>query len=189
MPAGLFLSLSVMLQSDRTPKPYPIRKPTHFRPRLMAHTSIQIATKAQSETVIRWLKEEHVNHLCGEGGFYCNRNIIRDAVKGSEMKVLKLGRKIIGFAVFSRRGIDIFEIRPEYRGQGHGRCFAEHLVMELFSGGSEELEVQCAPRESRHFWGKLGFVEKQKISEQPFKVILVRQKASPDTSTAPLALC
>lgn len=123
----------------------------------MAHTKIAPGTVAQAETVIRWLKDEHLNELEARSGFYFNRSIIRSAAKDSEMWVLTLGRVIIGFAVFNFYGIGIFEIRPKYRGQGHGRRFAEQLIQNLFAQGSTELHVQCVPEESQYFWRALGF--------------------------------
>lgn len=127
----------------------------------MSQTSVATATKAQAETVIRWLKDEHVNELDGRSGFYCNRSIIRRATRDSEMLVLLLSRAVIGFAVFNRYGIDILEIRPSHRGRGHGRLFAEHIIRDLFASGSTQLNVNCVPHESQHFWRSLGFVDQE----------------------------
>ena len=127
----------------------------------MSQTSVVTATRAQAETVIRWLKDEHLNELGGKRGFYCNRSIIRRATRDSEMLVLLLGRAIIGFAIFNNYGIDIFEIRPKYRRYGHGRSFAEHIIRDLFTSGSTELNVDCVPHESQHFWRSLGFVDQE----------------------------
>lgn len=123
----------------------------------MAQIKIAPGTVAQAETVIRWLKHEHLNELKARSGFYFNRSIIRRAARESEMWVLTRGRVTIGFAVLNHYGISIFEIRPTYRRQGHGRHFAEHLIQNLFAQGSKELHVQCVPEESQHFWRALGF--------------------------------
>lgn len=127
----------------------------------MSHAVISIATRAQAETVIRWLKEEHLQELGGTSGFYCNRSVIRQAARNSEMLALILGRAVIGFAVFNEYGIDIFEIQSKYRGRGHGRTFAEHIIKKLFASGSKKLNVHCAPAESQHFWRSLGFTDKE----------------------------
>ena len=127
----------------------------------MAQTSVVDATKAQAETVIRWLKDEHLNELEGLSGFYFNRSIIRSAAQYSEMKCLLLGRKIIGFAVFASMTINIFEIRPNARGQGFGRHFATNIINMLFDRGAPEINVECSPRSSEPFWRGLGFVEKE----------------------------
>ncbi len=138
----------------------------------MSRTTIATATRAQAETVIRWLKEEHLNELGGISGFYCNRPIIRQAARDSEMLVLILGRSVIGFAVCNEFGIGIFEIRPRYRRQGHGRTFARQIIQKLFANGSEKLNVHCVPAESQHFWRSLGFTDKEP-QYQPWNVRLV----------------
>lgn len=128
----------------------------------MSRTSVATATRAQAETIIAWLKDEHVNELGGRSGFYCNRSIIRRAARDSTMLVLLLGRAVIGFAVFNRYGIEIFEIRPTHRRQGYGHSFAEHIIRDLFASGSTELKVDCVPHESQPFWRSLGFVDQEK---------------------------
>lgn len=127
----------------------------------MDETKIVDATRAQAETVIRWLKDEHLNELGGKSGFYCNRSIVRRAARESEMKCLIAGRAVIGFAIFGRSTIDIFEIRPAYRGLGYGRHFAAHIIQMLFNNGAKDIDVECAPAESESFWRSLGFVEQE----------------------------
>ena len=118
---------------------------------------IRDATRAQAENAIRWLKAE----VSEEGGFYHNRGIIREAARDSEMKCLCLGRRVLGFAVCThsnpRAKIDIFEIRPRYRGQGLGRLFASRVFDILFTNAARSIQVECAPRSSQPFWIKLGF--------------------------------
>ncbi len=138
----------------------------------MSRTTIATATRAQAETVIRWLKEEYLNELGGMSGFYCNRDVIRRAARDSGMLVLILGRSVIGFAVFNEYGIDLLEIRSRYRRRGHGRAFAEHIIQSLFASGSKKLNVHCAPAESQHFWRSLGFTDKEP-EYQPWNVRLV----------------
>jgi GNAT superfamily N-acetyltransferase len=148
----------------------------------MAQTSVATATRAQAETVIRWLKDEYVDELGGESGFYCNRSIIRRAARDSEMLVLLLGSAIIGFAVFNRYGIDIFEIRSKHRGRGHGRFFAEHIIRDLVTSGSTELNVDCVPHESQHFWRSLGFVDQEEKYQSWSSVKLVLRGPWPNIS-------
>lgn len=148
----------------------------------MAPARVATATRAQAETVIRWLKDEHASELGGYGGFYCNRSIIRRAARDAEMVVLLQGRAILGFSVFHRSGIDIFEIRPKYRRQGHGRYFAEHLITNLFASGSTHLNVDCVPQESQQFWRALGFVDQEERYQSSGKVKLVLHAPWPDSS-------
>lgn len=144
----------------------------------MSQTSVRPATRAQAETVIRWLKDEHINELGGTRGFYCNRSVIREAARRSRMSVLLLGRTIIGFAVFNSYGIDIFEIRPTHRRLGYGRSFAEHIIRELFARGSRELNVDCVPHESQYFWRSLGFVDQEEKYQSWGSVKLVLRNPS-----------
>ncbi len=120
--------------------------------------------KSQLETVLRWLKKEHLGELEGCSGFYCNRDTIRQAFRASEMKCLMLGKKVIGFAIFNLRinprPIDIFEIRPGYRQKGYGKIFANHIINLLLSSGAKYIVVECSPRSSEPFWRSLGFVYK-----------------------------
>lgn len=139
----------------------------------MSQLSIGTATRAQAETVIRWLRDEHVSEFGGVSGFYNNRSIIRRAARDSEMIVLLRSRAIIGFAVSRPNNIDIFEIRPTYQRRGHGRFFAEKLIGNLFSSGSTKLSVDCVPHESQHFWRSLGFIDKEEKYQQWDKVLLV----------------
>lgn len=121
-------------------------------------------TSAQLNTVLRWLKREHDEDLGGASGFYCNRSIIRDSFRASEMKCLVIGRIVIGFATFRLRdsysALDILEIRPGYRQRGYGNQFAQYMINHLFSGGAPYILVECAPRSSERFWRRLGFAYK-----------------------------
>ncbi len=133
-----------------------------------AMTEVRVAdpTHAQLQTILRWLKREHVEDLESSGGFYCNRAIIRQSFKESEIKCLILGRTIIGFTTFrlssAYSAIDIFEIRPGYRQRGYGKNFAQHMINFLFTEGAPHITVECAPRSSEQFWRSLGFVESGK---------------------------
>lgn len=155
----------------------------------MPQASVAIATRAQAETVIRWLKVEHVNELGGGSGFYFNRSIIRRAARNSEMLVLLLGRAVIGFAVFSHYGIDIFEIRSAHRRRGHGRAFAEHIIRNLFASGSTKLNVDCVPHESQYFWRSLGFVDQEERYQSWGKVKLILREPFPNNFSKLNPLC
>ena len=154
----------------------------------MFQTSVATATRAQAETVVRWLKDEHLHELGGRSGFYYNRSIIRRVARDSEMLVLLLGRRVIGFAIFNHCGIDIFSIRSKYRRQGYGRSFAEHVIGNLFSSGSTELNVDCVPQESQHFWRSLGFVDQDEKYQSWGSVKLVLRGPWPNKSFKPRPL-
>lgn len=120
------------------------------------------ATKAHLDTVIRWLRKEEIEE---EAGFYCNRSIIRESFRKSEMKCLLVGRVVVGFAILSMHtsysAIDIFEIRSRYRRKGYGRKFAGYLINMLMTQGPRRIFIECAPRTSEQFWRGLGFVDRE----------------------------
>lgn len=122
------------------------------------------ASKGQLETVVRWLSREHLGELGGLSGFYCNRDIIRQAFRSSEMKCLVIGRRVVGFAIYRASAtygaIDILEIRPGFRRQGFGRELADGLVCMLFALDVPHIYVECAPVASEPFWRSLGFVDR-----------------------------
>lgn len=119
-------------------------------------------TRAQLATVMRWLKKEEFED---ESGFYCNRSIIRNSFRNSEMKCLLIGRVVAGFAIYSLNtsysAIDILEIRPGYRRKGYGRKFVGYLINMLFTQGASRIVIECAPHSSESFWRDLGFVEQK----------------------------
>jgi GNAT superfamily N-acetyltransferase len=122
-------------------------------------------TKFQLESIIKWLKKEHLEELDGESGFYCNRDIIRESFRETEIKCLVQGRITIGFSTFRLRqtysAIDIFEIRPGFRNKGLGRFLATNMINMLFTAGVPYITLKCVPRESEPFWKGLGFVDYQ----------------------------
>jgi len=128
----------------------------------MTEPLIVDATKAQLETVIRWLRKEALEE---KGGFYCNRSIIRSSFRKSEMKCIVIGRVVVGFAIISlniqNSAIDIFEIRSGYRNKGYGKKFASYLINLLFTQGSPLIKVECSPHASEWFWRELGFVDRE----------------------------
>lgn len=98
------------------------------------------------------------------------------------MLVLTFGRTVIGFAVFSRNCIDIFEIRSQYREQGYGRHFAEQLIQRLFAQGSTELNVDCVPHDAQYFWRALGFLDLDEKYRSSGRVLLILRKPMPNNS-------
>jgi hypothetical protein len=131
----------------------------------MGSTSITDPTKAQLETVIRWLKKEHLEELHGESGFYCNRSMIRESFRDSEIKCIVKARSVIGFSTFRLGGnysaIDILEIRSAHRRNGHGRLLATHMIQMLFQAGAPYIAIQCSPSSSEPFWRSLGFIDQE----------------------------
>lgn len=157
----------------------------------MLEICIALGGPAQAETVIRWLQREWVSEPDGSG-FYHNRSIIRQAARSGEMMCLRAGTTITGFAVFtlgpSRAKIDIFEVRPGYRGCGLGRRLAAHIVRMLVSKGASRIELECAPRSSESFWRALGFVDQEGRTsawENP-KLVLESRDAGVLDQTPPL---
>lgn len=130
----------------------------------MTEPLIVDATRAQLQTVIRWLRKEELEE---EAGFYCNRSIIRDSFRKSEMKCVIVDRVVVGFAIFSlntsHSKIDIFEIRSRYRRKGYGKKFASYLIDMLFTQGAKCIFIECSPRASEKFWRGLGFVDTEAI--------------------------
>lgn len=126
----------------------------------MTEPLIVDATKAQLETVIRWLRKEDREE---SSGFYCNRSIIRNSFSKNEMKCLVIGRVVVGFAIFSfntsSSAIDILEIRTGYRQKGYGTKFARYLINMLFTQGAPCIAIECSPHISAQFWRKFGFVD------------------------------
>lgn len=131
----------------------------------MTEPMVVDATRAQLETVVRWLKKEHLEELNGMSGFYCNRSIIRNSFRENRMKCLTIDRVLAGFATFhfstSYSAIDIFEIRPGYRRNGYGKKFAGHLINMLLAQGAPYIAIECSPASSERFWRGLGFRDRE----------------------------
>jgi len=107
-----------------------------------------------------WLIEEDSRY---NEGFYCNWNIIEKSFHRGEVISFKLNKKIIGFVAWSRGNIyvdiDIMEIHYDYRKNGLGRIFLKKIENIFREKGYLAIELFCEPRESEHFWKKMGFIK------------------------------
>ncbi len=96
-------------------------------------------------------------------GFYCNWNIIEKSFHAKELITFTLDNEIIGFVVWSQNeeviDIDIMEIHPDYRKRGLGKQFLEKIEDEFRDNGNIAFVLFCEPRESEHFWRKMGFIK------------------------------
>jgi GNAT superfamily N-acetyltransferase len=108
------------------------------------------------------------------------------------MHCLSKDGQTIGFGIFniktSGASIDIMEIHPQHRGNGHGTKLAAHLISHLFRSGSAYVSVKCAPRSSEPFWRKLGFVDKDAGAKQfpPVELWLLGERPSNSFKPKPL---
>ncbi|WP_319228903.1 GNAT family N-acetyltransferase [Draconibacterium orientale] len=117
-------------------------------------------TKSDFLELENWLIDEYNKF---DEGFYCNWNIIKDSYKDNEVITLSLNDKIIGFVAWSQDQkvihINIMEIHPDYRSKGFGERFFEKLELTFKERGYIAFELFCDPRESEHFWRKIGFIK------------------------------
>ena len=109
----------------------------------------------------KWLIEEDSHTGLG---FYCNWNVIEFSVKRGELVSISYDNDNIGFATWRLTSdktvrIEICEIKPTYRGQGFGRILINKLLDFLKNRGVFAVDLQCAPKNSEHFWKHIGFNE------------------------------
>ena len=137
-------------------------------------------TRQDADRAVEWLKTEYDRT---ESGFYCNRRLISAAVDEGNFFALKLSGEPIGFLVLGRQGIDITEVRPEFRGNGYGRLLAEHGIARCKSRGLVLLTGECSPETSVPFWQKLGFdVEPVRTAPRAMLVVKSSNKLTSDRS-------
>jgi hypothetical protein len=117
-------------------------------------------TENQKNEVERWLKLEREE--TGEG-FYCNWNIIDEAFKEKKIATISIGRKAIGFVIWSVRQfsatIDIVEIDRKYRKKGAGRVLITSLLNLLAAKDILAVDLQCSPPSSERVWRKFRFID------------------------------
>jgi GNAT superfamily N-acetyltransferase len=130
--------------------------------------------------ILEWLADER--EKTGEG-FYVNGGIIAGAARHifeePELFVLidtavpekrwfdlrantgEDAGEIVGFIVLPA---DIVCVHPDHRGRlngrkgkGYGTYLGKFMIDRAKAAGLKELEVECAPIESREFWPRLGF--------------------------------
>lgn len=143
----------------------------------MHQATIIKPTTSQCETVIKWLKQEHLSQSLDKSDFYYNRKNIRQALRDNKMICLAANGLIVGFSIYSlnkqHTAIDIFEIRPGYRRKGYGQQFAKHLLKMLIDQGASNIKIECSPATSEKFWRKLGFTSFDKEKNEFSNPILI----------------
>ena len=108
----------------------------------------------------KWLKEEDKKH---KFGFYCNWNIIEKSFKSNKLISFELNKNVIGFLIYSFGDIyieiDILEVHHDYRRNGFGRILFEKIEDVFKKQQVLAIKLFCEPRDSEHFWRKMGFVK------------------------------
>ena len=107
-----------------------------------------------------WLIQERERY---DDGFYCNWNIIENSFERNELISLELNNIPIGFVVWRQSyifiEIDILEIHFDYRRKGLGKIFFKMISASYKDKGVLAIKLFCEPRESRHFWKKMEFIQ------------------------------
>lgn len=118
-------------------------------------------TDQQVNEIEKWLIEERDS---SNEGFYCNWTIIKSFFKRGELAVLIVENNPIGFCCWRKTSelsgqINIFEIKPDFRGKGLGTLFAKELEKLFVSKNVCVIDLQCVPAESEEFWKKHSFID------------------------------
>lgn len=107
-----------------------------------------------------WLIQEDKKY---NSGFYCNWNIIEKSFKSDKLISLELNKNVIGFVIYSNGDIyieiDILEVHHDYRRNGFGKVFFEKIEDVFKKQQVFAIKLFCEPRESEHFWRKMGFIK------------------------------
>ncbi|WP_342636338.1 GNAT family N-acetyltransferase [Rhizobium leguminosarum] len=115
-------------------------------------------------------------------GFLCNfDSYIRPAFDNGDMFTFINGGEAIGFSSGGLTERGIFEIRPDMRGTGLGRWFANWMIERAKAQGTEAgLYIDCAPRSSLDFWVRMGFTHhKESYSGEYAYMLLPRNNEVP----------
>jgi GNAT superfamily N-acetyltransferase len=115
---------------------------------------IKLATRAELNIVLKWLKRSYDKT---DSGFWGNRRLIHQWFKEGEMYVCVDGGKVVGFLAGECNHNSILEIRPSKRKQGYGTILARDWIERAKAAGVCVLHVECSPPTSIPFWEKLGF--------------------------------
>ncbi len=117
-------------------------------------------SQADLKEIEDWLILESEKY---DDGFYCNWNIIKNSFERNGLISLELNDTPIGFVVWHQNAffldIDIMEIHYDYRRMGLGKKFFEMLSEPFKDKGIIAIKLFCEPRESEHFWRKMGFIQ------------------------------
>lgn len=113
-----------------------------------------------------WLQKEY---QLQRKGFYGNWSIIENAFEDDQLVLLNKLEDVIGFVVWGKYDIfsviDIMEIRSDFRGNGLGKFLYDSIETLMISIGAIAIKIFCEPRESKHFWKKMGFIHFHKSKE------------------------
>jgi hypothetical protein len=82
----------------------------------------------------------------------------------------------------------ILEVRPDRRGQGVGRAFANYLADQSLAKGELLLEVECAPESSASFWRSVGFDVARKDEKLIGRRILALSQVMPEGPKIPVKI-
>jgi len=117
-------------------------------------------SKIDLKKIEDWLIKENEKY---DEGFYCNWNIIESSFKKNSLITLEQNDFPIGFVVWRQSDIfieiDIMEIHYDYRTKGFGRIFFGIFSESFKAKGVVAIKLFCEPRESEHFWRKMGFIK------------------------------
>ena len=115
--------------------------------------------KKHISEIEKWLIEERNNT---GNGFYCNWNVIENAIQDKRIIVLTIDDFAIGFVTYRIdeliANIDIAEINPNYRKKGYGRKMINNCLNHFKKQGVLVTELYCEPKSSEKIWKKLDFI-------------------------------
>jgi hypothetical protein len=119
-----------------------------------------LPSKTTLKLIEDWLIQEKEKY---DDGFYCNWNVIENSFERNELISFELNGTPIGFVVWHQYDffidIDIMEIHCDYRKKGLGKIFFEMLSESYKNKRIIAIKLYCEPRESVHFWRKMGFIQ------------------------------
>jgi GNAT superfamily N-acetyltransferase len=102
------------------------------------------ASPARLIEVLQWLKEEEDR---GDGGFYCNAQVIEKSFQEGEAVCAIAEDAVVGFSVFyavgPSSGLSIIEVHPAYRNRGVGKKLIEETLKRLRQRGAEYVKADC----------------------------------------------
>lgn len=118
-------------------------------------------TSADLGQIEIWLKAEFDSTT---EGFYCNWETVQQAFQNDGLITYSSGDSIIGFICWSDYDtiyvdLDIMEIHPNFRGEGHGSQF--YNLVEAYFKEYDYLVIKlfCSPASSELFWKKMHFIK------------------------------
>lgn len=115
-------------------------------------------TQKHLADIENWLIEEWNKT---NSGFYCNWNIIANAITENNLSVILENDYVIGFVVYRIHEfyavIDIAEIKPSERKKGVAKKLINGTLEHFKQKGALVAKLYCSPENSEPFWKKIGF--------------------------------